>query len=281
MAAGDSVGHEWQQQRPRKQSAWAYCCLKGHPEHGEHAWNRPGRTECHICHTTKPAIPFYYRDIWEGTGKAEGKGGKAESKGKGKGKVAGKGKAVEPDKGKGKGKGKGKDDVCFKCGKSGHKKADCRNAPAETPLQQAQCKLLSVETVMQDAGVKTEDFHTKALWRAAFASVEALKPVAVPTTRVADTPQVASWKQELALSIPWRTGGSEDNAAIHARCTELEVWIEVAAAAAAATAAAAPLGSAALKKAEQARDAARRADDQAVATVTKLQAQLEEANAAV
>ena len=266
MAAGASVGHEWQTKPARKQSAWAYCCLKCLPKHGDRAWNRPANSKCHICQEPKPAIPLYYAELDAKHKEEHAKGGKAAG-GKGKGKADGKGKAV----GKGKGKGKGGTPAL----------ESVHTRPGETPLQQAQCKLLSVETVMLDAGVKTEDFHTKPLWRAASASVEALKPVAVPTTRVADTPQVASWKQELALSIPWRTGESADNAAIHARCTELEAWIEGAAAAAATAAAAAmPLGSAALKKAEQARDAAGKADDQAIAAITKAEAQLEKDKAA-
>ena len=112
MAAGDSVGNEWQTKQPRrKQSAWAYCCLNCHLKHGDRAWNRPTNTECYLCHAPKPAIPYYYRDAikgeGKGTGKAEGKGGKAESKGKQKGKSKGKGK----DKGKPKKGKKGRGDV--------------------------------------------------------------------------------------------------------------------------------------------------------------------------
>ena len=273
MATGASVGYEWQQ-APRKHSPWAWLCQHCHMQHGEHAWNRPKNAACYICKAPRPSVPFYHHDAVQkekadaqGKGKDNAKGkGKAGGKSDGKGKDGGKAKGKAADKGKGKGKGNGPTLGSIH-----------GNAPAETPLQQAQCKLLSVETVMLDAGVKTEDFHTKALWRAASASVEALKPVAVPTTRVADTAQVASWKQELALSIQWRTGESADNAAIHARCTELEAWIQGAAATAAA--ATTPLGSAALKKAEQERDAARRAAEQTTAKRTKLQAQLDEANA--
>ena len=274
MATGASVGYEWQQ-APRKHSPWAWLCQHCHMQHGEHAWNRPKNAACYICKAPRPSVPFYHHDAVQkekadaqGKGKDNAKGkGKAGGKADGKGNDGGKGKGKAADKGKGKGKGDGPTLGSIH-----------GNAPAETPLQQAQCKLLSVETVMLDAGVKTEDFHTKALWRAASASVEALKPVAVPTTRVADTAQVASWKQELALSIQWRTGESADNAAIHARCTELEAWIQGAAATAAA-AATTPLGSAALKKAEQERDAARRAAEQTAAKRTKLQTQLDEANA--
>ena len=127
------MGFDWQTKPARKQAAWAWCCLKRLPKNGDRAWNRPANCHCHHCKSPIPTIPLYYAELDAKHKEDHAKGGKAAGW-KGKGKADAKVKAVD----KGKGKGKGKNDVCFNCGKKGHKKADCRSAPVETPLQQAQ-----------------------------------------------------------------------------------------------------------------------------------------------
>jgi hypothetical protein len=60
---------------------------------------------------------------WKGKGKGEAEGAKGKGKGGGNPKGGGKGKGGAD---KGKGKGKGYQGACWKCGRVGHKSAECR-----------------------------------------------------------------------------------------------------------------------------------------------------------
>jgi hypothetical protein len=60
---------------------------------------------------------------WKGKGNGEAEGAKGKGKGGGNPKGGGKGKGGAD---KGKGKGKGYQGTCWKCGRAGHKSAECR-----------------------------------------------------------------------------------------------------------------------------------------------------------